>query len=777
VFNFNFAAVNAMLKDKRFEPVFIAVFSVLIFVIFYVLISMNGIVLGNDPAVHLEKAQIFLNTGKVPLVNLSWTPPLYDIVLAMFIALSGASNIAQYIFLVKVVAVLCDWLLVFSVYLLASRYFDKRVGLVAAVLLLMCFPMFEANQFGGYTTVLALAFMLLVFLYTPLAVERFGYLIITFFAAFSLVLAHQLAALLAFIIMPIVLLYMLIKSKGRYLKVIVAIVFGGGVAFVLYYAVAMLPYLEYLPLVFFGIKAYAYQIPATTLSAFNINFGFILVLGAIGVGVAGYQLMKRKKPLLTLILMLSFFVPLFFAESYYFGFMLPFAWFVYYLMPPLIILAAVSTVFFAEKTAVFYVKHRSAFKKNWVKALTVVLIVLLGAMVAYRSEVVYSRIMQGSVYYSTTDTKAMDAGVWLKDNYPSNSKVVVTYIPGFWFQEFSGMNVTAQTDPAVQRNEMAEAVLSLSYELDNNNHTMVRAYEAKGDIMDDTSVYVNQVWDRVSYSSSSGDFLNYTINGVESEVQLSTLSHQTVFYNESMPKRIVSLYSNDDIALTRTITVSNDTYAVGTTWTVTPLKTEISHASLYLTALFDLKYQFSKAQVPGMLDWVNPWNAPDQILVKHNSTAPGDYGWAVVNLTVTDLTSRYIGLYDDKNNAAFAINFTDLPSWGNIGALGNGQIDAVRFQYDFDAALVNQNQSCSYQTLTLSKSSYPTLSQDTLRGIFDLQPSFTINSRAYTDYIVGPNGVKFVVYDRNQLDTSMIHSRLLQLIYSNDRYVIFKIVN
>jgi hypothetical protein len=174
------ATLSAIFNDRRFEVIFVAVFSVLISAVFYVLISMNGVVLGNDPAVHLEKAQIFLNTGQISLANIGWTPPLYQIVLAMFISLSGAADMGQMIFLVKVVAVICDWLFVFSAYLIASKFFDKRTGLAAVILLLMCFPVFEANQFGGYTTVLALAFMLLVFLYTPLAVERLGYLSVAF---------------------------------------------------------------------------------------------------------------------------------------------------------------------------------------------------------------------------------------------------------------------------------------------------------------------------------------------------------------------------------------------------------------------------------------------------------------------------------------------------------------------------------------------------------------------------------------------------------------------
>jgi hypothetical protein len=771
-----FAAITVALKDKRFEPAFIAVLSMLVLAIFYVLISMNGVILGNDPAVHLEKAQIFLNTGKIPLANLGWTPPLYEIVLAMFISLSGATQIGQLIFLVKIVAILCDWLLVFSAYLIASKFFNKRVGVVAAVLLLMCFPIFEANQFGGYTTVLALAFMLLIFLYTPLATERLGYLVVAFFAAFGVVLSHQLAAFLAFFIMPPVLLYMLIKSKGKYLKVVAAIVVGGGAAFVLYYAAAMLPYLNYevIRYVFFGIETYAYQIPATSPTAYLTNFGFILFLAAIGVAVAGYQLMKNKKPLLTLILMLSFFVPLFFAESYYFGFYLPFGWFIYYLMPPLVILAAVSTVFFWDKALVFYGSHRATFKKNWVRVVTVLLVVLIASMIVYRWDVVYGKIMEGSVYYSTTDVKALDAGLWLKDNYLQNSTVISTYIPGFWLQEFSGMNVVAQTDPAVQRNEIAEAVLSLSYELEHQQ-TLTMAYEAKGAIFDENQVSINQVWDTVWYNSGSGDFLLYTQNGTEHQLQLSTLGKQVTFIDQGNPKQIIFALSDGNVALTRTVSYSNVSYAVGTNWALTPMKSQIYNASLYLTTLFDLKYDFKVVQIPGLLDWVNPWDAPSQIRDTHIDANP-ESNWAVAGFSSGDLKNGYLGLYDDKNQVAFALNFTDLPNWGNIGALAQRQIDAVRFQYNLGDLAVNQTASCSYQTMTVAKSSYPTLSRDTLMGMFGLKPSLTVNSRSYVYYLVKYN-VAFLVYDRNQLDTSMIHSRLLQLVYSNDRYVIFKIIN
>jgi hypothetical protein len=762
---------GARSDEKRIELAFITIFSVLVLAIFYVLISMNGVVLGNDPAVHLEKAQIFLNTGKISLANLGWTPPLYEIVLAMFISVTGATSIGQFIFLVKVLTAIVDWLFFMAVYLVAKRFFDIRVAAVAVVLLLMCFPVYEMNQFGGSTTVLALAFMFLVFLYTPLAVERVGYLIVAFFAAFALVLSHQLAAFLSVFIMPPILLFMLIKSKGAHLMVVFALILGGGIAFFLYYFQAMWGYLDLvIEYVFFAVKAYAYQIPYTSFNAFVTNFGFIFFFALGGLAISFYLLKHQKKPIFLLTIFLSLFVPLFFAESWLFGLYLPFQWFIYYLTPTLAILASVFVVFISRKCFVFYSRNKRTFKRTWVRIATVSILILLAVMLVYRSEVVYGNIMEASVYYATTDAKAYDAGVWLKANYDQNLTVVSTEIPGFWFQEFSGKNVIAQTDPTVQRNEIAESVLSLSYEVEDAQ-TMVRAYEAKGDISEETFIPIDQVWNRISLCSTAGDFLNYTVNGTEYKCTLSQLNKQIVFEDQNMPKEIVFIYSNEYVALTKTIEVENNSYPLNVSWSITPLKSEIDNVILYLSTFFDLKYHFDEAEIPQLLDWTNPWDAPDSIKSVHGSD------WAVVNFSSIELKDSYIGLYDTNDDIAFAFKFRDSPDWGNIGVLGNRQIDAVRFQYQFESLKANQTASRSYQTLALAQNSYSTLKPDILQHLFDLKTAeFSVASRDFTDYIKN-NNIGFIVYDRNQLDTKMIHSRILQLIYSNDRYAIFKIIS
>ncbi len=756
------------LTERQLEIAFITIFSVLILIIFYTLISMNGVVLGNDPAVHLEKAQIFLQTGKIPLVNLGWTPPLYELLLTMLISLSGATGIGQQIFLVKALAVIIDWLLFLSVYLIGRKFFNKKIGAVAAVLLLMCFPIYEVNAWGGYTTVLGIAFILLVFLYLTLAMEQFGYLVVTFFAAFAVVLSHQLAAFLAVIMLPPILLYMLIKSKGAYLKVVVALILGGGIAFFLYYIQAMLPYLglviEY---VFFAEKSYAIQIPAASFNSFVANFSFIFFFALSCVFISYYLLKRQKKLIFYSILMLIFFVPFFFAESYIFGLYMPFQWFIYYLMPPIAIFAAVSLAFIQEKFTVYYAKNKKSFRKNWLTIATVCIVVLMCLTLVYRSNAVYGKIMQFSVFYSTTDTKAYDAGVWLGQNYPGDSTVVDTQIPGFWFSIFSGKTVISQTSAGEGTNEIAQSVLSLSYSI-QDPQTLVKAYEANGDVDEENYVSINQIWYRVSDSSTAGDFISFTQNGTNYNFPLSDLSMEISFDEQSYPAKVEFLYSNNYVELTQTMLVQNDSYPINVSWAVTPLQSDISNVTLYLTTSFDLQFDFTEAQIPQFMNWVNPWDMPSK-------TTDGNE-WAVVSFTNSTLTDNYIGLYDVKNQLAFAFNFTDLPDWGNIGALASRQIDAVRFQYQFNEINVNQTVTRQYQILTLSKNSFPTLQPNGLESLFNFNPGqFTVSTSDFKDYIA-ENNIEFIVYDKNQLGSDMTSvPPFLELIYSNDRYDIFKI--
>ena len=757
------------LTERQLEIAFITIFSVLVIIIFYTLISMNGVVLGNDPAVHLNKAQIFLQTGKIPLINLGWTPPLYELLLAMLISFSGASGVGQQIFLVKALAVTIDWLLFLSVYLVGRKFFSKKIGAVAAVLLLMCLPIYELNSWGGYTTVLGIAFILLVFLYLTSGMDNFGYLVVTFFAAFGIVLSHQLAAFLAVIMLPPVLIYMLIKSKGAYLKVVAALTLGGGIAFFLYYFQAVIPYLglviEY---VFFAEKSYAVEIPAASFNSFVVNFSFIFFLALSGIFISYYLLKTQEKLIFYMILMLIFFVPLFFAESYLIGLYMPFQWFIYYVTPPMAILAAVSLAFIEEKFIVYYNKNKKSLRKNVVTTATICMVVLICFALVYRSDTVYGKIMQFSKFYSTTDIKAYDAGVWLEQNYPGNSSVVDTQIPGYWFSIFSDKNTIQQTSAAEGTNDIAQSILTLSYSIRDPQNLLV-AYQANGPIVEENYVSINQIWNRVSYSSTAGDFISFTQNGTNYNFPLTDLNMQISFDEQSSPAQFEFLYSNDYVELTEIMLVQNDSYPINVSWAITPLNNDVSNVTLYLTTYFDLQFNFNEAQIPQLMNWVNPWNVTSK-------TTDGTE-WAVVNFSNLDLKNNYIGVYDTKDQIGFGFYFIDLPDWGNIGALGNEQIDAVRFQYQFNEVNVNQTVTSRYQVLSLSKNSFPSLQPNGLENLFNFNAGqFTVSNSDFKDYIAA-NNIEFIVYDKNQLDTNIISCPFLELIYSNDRYDIFKILN
>lgn len=448
---------------------------------------------------------------------------------------------------------------------------------------------------------------------------------------------------------------------------------------------------------------------------------------------------------------------------------MPFQWFIYYLTPPMAIFAAVAVGFGADKMTAFYVKNKARMWRNRAKILTVALILVMSVMLVFRSDTVYSKIMQASVYYSTTDSKAFEAGQWLSQNYPGNSTVVVTQVPGSWFSSFSGKNVIAQTDPTVERNQIAESVLSLSDEI-QTPQTLLRAYQAKGDITDENSVSINQVWYRDSYSSCAGNFITFTQNNTTYEFNLKDFSRTIVFEKENNPNQVSFNYINDYLELTQTITAHNNSYPINISWSIRPITHDITNASLYLTTYFDLQFNFSKAEIPQYMNWVNPWDIPSK-------TSSGD-SWAVASFSNATLKDNYIGLYDDKKDVAFAFKFEDTPTWGNIGALGSRQIDAVRFEYDFNSIDINQTATKQYQTLTFAQNSLPIFQQlSQLQNLFNYNPGpFEISSVDYRDFI-SRNNIDFIVYDKNQLDYNMIHCRFLQLVYSNDRYAIFKVLN
>jgi len=550
-------------------------------------------------------------------------------------------------------------------------------------------------------------------------------------------------------------------------KLWIAAIFGGLIAFFLYYFQAMLPHINILiSHVFFQWKGFLYQVPYVTPQAFAENFGFVLFLAFAGIFIAFFKCREKKKKSLYTLLLLSFVAPLLLSQSYLYGLYWSYQRFNYYLVPPLAIFAAVTFSVIIDMVFEYYRKSRNG-RKRIKKVVTASIFLMMFLTLLFRFQAISAKINAGAYFYSTCDVEGYDAALWLKENFPDATTVVVTEKPGSWFGVYSGKSVIAETNPIIERNMAAESVLDLSCEIEHPL-SLIRAYTAKGDVSDEDYVSINDVWMRVSYMAKEGNFLSFNENGDTYYSDLSNLKREMVLDEQSYPKKFIIKYFNNDVILTESILVHNNSFPITVVWSLTSLKSEITDVALYISHFFDLYFSFEKAYVPGSLDWENPWSKP--------SYAQGNE-WAVVNFTSENLRDRYIGVYDEKNEVAFALKFMDLPEWGNLGVLASNQIDAIRFQYKFDEVNVNQTTMFTYQIVSFSKSSYPEMANlDEIRSMFDFKPAsmFEVITRSYLDYI-REEKVEFLVYNKNRFDSNLLHSGLLQLVYSNDGYIICRV--
>jgi hypothetical protein len=751
------------MTKELFKKIFLAVFSALTVSLFYMLISSNGLILGNDPAVHLAKAYEMLETGTVSFSEITWYPPLYRILLAEYMTFTGATNVEQALFLLKMLTVTIDWLLIFSVYLLGARLLSEECGVIASFLMLLCLPLYEINFWGGYPSLLTVAYMCLLLFYLPSKKEGPAHKLIIFLVAFSIVLTHQFATFLTTIILVLYALILLILRRSFNRLLAIAIV-GASAAFLLWYVPIIMPYLDVLiNHVFFSERQYLYSIKYVTFDAFLLNFGFIILFSFFGLLFAFYECRRRKELDFFMLLCLGLFVPLLFTQSYLLNFMLPYDRFVYYLMPPTVVFAA-ATIYLLAKFAAHH--NMSLSRKNlkfYLKAVFTLSIIVL--LLASRFPILTGKISEAVTYYSYTDLPGYQASLWLKNHYPSKSTVIVTEKPGLFFGLFSGKFTIMETNPIVERAAIAETVLNLAYEMENPI-TLFRVYEAGMPYeLDQYNVLVHNVWKRTSFLYDEETSLSYFENGRKISANLSCLERKIIWTSENGCKKLQIEYSlSDKFKLTENVEMKSDHLPVTVNWTFTPLNSEIKDLHVNISIHFDLSLLFEKAYVPGVLDWESPWNKPS--FTEENGR------WALVYFHPKNLTENYIAVYDQVNRTFYAVKFADLPSMGSIGVLASRQIDALRLRYDFES--VNRTVSFAYSVLNLSEESFQSLSLSDFKELFDLKENFKVQFRDYLTYSE-EYGIEFLVFEAKRFRRELLNAGTLHLIYSNGEYVICKI--
>lgn len=751
-------SVKGILQEKTF----FIVFSMSVFTLFYMLISSNGFVLGNDPSVHLTKALEMSNGARIIPSELAWYPPLYRILLAVFITFTNASRLEHAVFLMKLLTAVFDWLLVLVVYLLGRRL-SPECGFMAFALLLLCFPFYEINFWGGYSSLLSIIFLYLTLLYLPSKNMNLQHAALIFILTFSSILTHQFTTFIAILIIGPYLLISFVAFKASIKKSLITAILGVSAAFLMWYLPVILPHINVLfEHTFISQRQYLYLVWRVTYDVFYLNFGWVLFLSFAGLVVAFHMCKRNDDVALYVLLLLGFIIPLMFTQSYRVGLMLPYDRFVYYLMPCAVVLAS-SVICLFVRFAVFSVKMTGVTLRSCLSVLLAIL--LIGILLASRFPTLPDKISEATSYYSYMDASGYRASQWLLNNFPCESAVVTTEKPGIFFGLMSQKKPFMEINPLVERSAIAETVLTLAFELEHP-FTLYRVFEVPMPYeLDQYSVSIHNLWRRVIFLYPEDTKVSYVVDGAQHSKLLSDLSKR-IFWREDCNRNALCIqYTVDeDFYLTQMIEIVNGSIPFKVTWFFACGDEHFRELSILLSLHFDLNFAFNVTYIPGILQWENPLKKALPFMVEGRN-------WTTYNFSPADLPEDYVVFRDPVKGVYCALKFDDVPCLASIGVLSTGQIDAFRLNY---SSKIVDEFAFSYRLLTFSEESFREFSLQNFKDLFNVQTGIPFYSRDYVT-LIKTHKVKFLAFERCRFRNELINSGLLQLVYSTDNYVICKI--
>jgi hypothetical protein len=357
------------------------------------------------------------------------------------------------------------------------------------------------------------------------------------------------------------------------------------------------------------------------------------------------------------------------------------------------------------------------------------------------------------------------AASWLKNVYPYKSTIVVTEKPGIFFGLISNKDAVMETNPVVERNALAETVLNLAYEMENPV-TLFRVHEERMPYeLDQYNVLENNVWRRASFLYDEENSVSYIENGENYAVKFSDLNRKINWIEENGKKKLqIQYFQEEKFVLTENVEMKNGKLPVNVKWMFKPLSENITKLQVHLSIHLDLNFYFEKAYVPGVLSWENPLDKP--------SYRDEHEKWVLTFFVPENLTGKTIAVYDSANRTFYAIKFAEFPCLGSLGALANRQIDALRLRYDFES--LNKTVSFSYEIINLSEESFQGLDLGNFEHLFRLESSFEIQYRDYLTYIE-KFGIRFLVFNKEDFRSQLLNSRLLNLVYTDDKHVICEV--
>jgi len=760
-------------KAGRFvaELVFVFVAVSTLFFITVHQMSMDGILPGNDPAVHLGKTKTIIVNKGVAYTDIPWYPPLFHTFLAVLLLFVGTVDVTVASLVLKFVVPTINVLILLSTYLLGRRLLGRGAAIASAVFTILSVPLFEMISWGGYANFLGIAYIALIFYIMNRNYRGLVKASLLFLVTFALALTHQLATFVFLLVFVPALLIGAIGSK-RKLLTFFAVVLGGGLAILAWYAEVILRYSSVLiSHLFFEMKEYVYSIPHVSLNSLIKVFGAILFLALAGIPLT-FLLLKRRKALSAYpLLILWLAVPFFLSQSYLFGLYVPYERFIYFLATPLAIFAGAIVYSIAELPAFIASNLSLKMEKkrkmlNFAHVFTLAILIILFSFQGFLS---LQRLQILPQYYEVTGIAGYDAGQWLKQYSISDTAVVVSEKPGTWLGVISDHKTIEETNPLLGRNVVAEAVLYLFYEMENTR-ILTREYTS-GDSISGQVIYISvyNAWKKALSIPDKNVYVNYTdVHGKSAVVSLSEAAKKIYWTQRSVDEsQLVSEYSHDLFTLEKVVTFSSESLVINLEWRFTA-RQDLEDIELRVFSFTELSLDFREAFVPGVLEWQNPWDKPSFVNMDDN--------WALVECPPNNLGGNIAATLDAENGVLVVFEFADAPDWFNIGALGNRFIDALRVGYEFGNLTKDASQEVSFTVFPYSFESrdIERWTQDGLKQLLDSKMNLPVQGRDFLTYIEEYN-IEFVVIDSQQLFLNMETSPILDRVYANDKFVIYAI--
>jgi len=406
------------LRLSTFELLFVLIAASTLFVVTVHQMSTSGVLPGNDPAVHLAKAKQIVTDQRVSYSEVAWYPPFFHVIVATLQIFSGTLDVMVAAFLLKLLIATLNVLILLSTYLLSRRLFGTVVAVASAVFTILSIPLFEMVFWGGYANFLGLAYIAFIFYILNkdfrISIKTF----LLFLGAFTIGLSHQLVTFIFVLMFVPAFLVSTIGSK-RKLMVFFAVIVGGGLALMAWYAPMLIEYADIvIEHVFFAMRENVYNISAVTLDSLIKNLGATLFLALAGIPLTFILVWKKKALKSSILIIFWLAVPFLLAQLYIFEIYLPYHRFIYFLATPIAILAGVTVYSIAK--SITYIESKlipKIARKSYIRAAAKIFTVALTFSLFFIQALAFLPVIETyPQFYERASIPSYNSGMWVKQH-------------------------------------------------------------------------------------------------------------------------------------------------------------------------------------------------------------------------------------------------------------------------------------------------------------------------------------------------------------------------